>query len=956
MYKPDRSSFLPLQVQALLLSIFLVFIQSAWAEDYNFPGLSGTVTVTEDQYGIPTIKGDSELDVVFVQGYLHARDRFFQMDLNRKTGAGRVSELVGAAALSSDVQLRTFGFARAATKTWTALDADTKGWLQAYANGVNTYLNNNPLPPEYTALELTKTDPWTPLDSVLWGKALAGSFALGDEDVVATITLGTYSYVGSLAGFDGAALFLEDTHRTAPPDDRVTDPDFLAGGGAGAQSTTQAVSRAGKGKQTIQQIGDRTVSEKTLRMAQAFKNKINNAPYLQRVMQSNEQPNGSNAWMVSGEHTASGQAMIANDPHLTMDTPAIWYESHLVFDKDGEEWHVNGVNPPGVPGALLGCNNNACWGMTVNPLDIVDFFTEEFLTNALALPTHTVYKGNPEPMQQVFNSWFVNVVGDGVPDNLVRASVGYTSGAISLIIPRRNDGPVVDIDGNSGLSMAYTGHRDTHELTMFRKLDLASNMEEFKEALQYFDIGIQNVYRADVDGNIAWFTTSEKPMREDLAAFTIDGLPPWFIRDGTGAAANEWLPVMNPQPHQALDFEMLPFDEMPHMVNPAKGFVTNANNDPVGTTLDNVPYNEVRPNGNGLYYLGSHYAAYRMGRVDREIKALVDSGTPITVDDFKAVQANVDLLDAELVLPTLMGIMSQVPVAPGTPMAQALDVLSTWDYSSNTGIAEGWDAGDDPTMATEPDTEEVRNSAAATVWAMWRSMLVQNTINATLSAYGLGDYLPPSRLAYNAFKHHLLNYPTAGGVGASGVNFFSAGLAETVVGTLQLALDQLASDEFAPAFANSTNVMDYAWGKLHRIKFNHTLNSDPFDIPNGGGFTDLATDLPGLARQGGYEAVDASSHSSTADGLNEFMFGHGPSRRFVGDMDPADVDAQEVIPGGQSGVFYSPNYSSQLPLWLTNNYHNMALSVEEAEEVAVTTTTFGPATGVPASEEENNNE
>ncbi len=193
-------------------------------------------------------------------------------------------------------------------------------------------------------------------------------------------------------------------------------------------------------------------------------------------------------------------------------------------------------------------------------------------------------------------------------------------------------------------------------------------------------------------------------------------------------------------------------------------------------------------------------------------------------------------------------------------------------------------------------------------------------------------------------------------MGASGINFFTAGLAETVAGTLQLALDQLASDEFAPAFANSTNVMDYAWGKLHRIKFNHTLNSDPFDIPNGGGFSDLAADLPGLARQGGYQAVDASSHSSTADTLNGFMFGHGPSRRFVGDMDPADVDAQEVIPGGQSGVFYSPNYSSQLPLWLTNNYHNMALSVEEAEEVAVITTTFGPVTGVPASEEENNNE
>jgi penicillin amidase len=289
-------------------------------------------------------------------------------------------------------------------------------------------------------------------------------------------------------------------------------------------------------------------------------------------------------------------------------------------------------------------------------------------------------------------------------------------------------------------------------------------------------------------------------------------------------------------------------------------------------------------------------------------------------------------------------------------MAQALDILSTWDYSAHTGIAEGWDAGDDPVYTTEPDMEEVRQSAAATVWAMWRSMLVQNTINATLTAYGLGDYLPPSRLAYNAFKHHLENYPTAGGVGASGINFFSQGLAETVAGSLQMALERLASDEFAPAFANSTDVMDYAWGKLHRIKFNHTFNIDPFDIPNGGGFTDLAPGLPGLARQGGYEAVDASSHRSTADSLNGFMFGHGPSRRFVADMSPVKVDAQEVLPTGQSGVFYSPNYASQLPLWLTNSYHDMALTDEDADAVAVTSMTFGPVSGVPASEKENNNE
>jgi len=955
MYKPNRFSYFPSLIQILLFSIFLGSIQSAWAEDYNFPGLSGTVTVTEDQYGIPTIKGDSDLDVIFVQGYMHARDRYFQMDSTRKFVAGRVAELMGQDALSSDVQSRTFGLARAATKTWQALDADTKGWLQAYANGVNTYAQNNPLPPEYTVLEITRTDPWTPLDSVLVGKGLTFSLSFDQRDPTSTVTLGTYQAYGAAIGFDGTALFFEDTHRSAPADDRVTAPNFLEPKTAATESSTKTNTSAAKNKSRIEVIGNRDVSDTTLALAKKFIDQLDNAPLAQKFMKSEQHPKGSNAWLVSGEHTASGNAMIANDPHLGMNTPAQWYEAHLVYDRDGEEWHINGVNLTGVPGVVLGCNNAACWGATVNPLDVTDFFFEEFLTNVWGLPTHTLYKGNPEPAQQVLQSYYVNVVGDEVPDNIVRAGVGYLTGALNLVIPRRNDGPIVSIDGSSGLSMAFTGNRDTHELTSFHKLDHARSVDEFKEAMQYFDVGVQNMFWADVAGNIAWFTVSEKPMREDLANFTIDGAPPSIIRDGTGAAANEWLPVMNPQPQQALDYEILPFEEMPQLVNPEKGFVTNANNDPVGTTLDNVPYNEVRPSGTGLYYLDSYYAAYRMGRVDREIKGMIDSGNPITVDDFKTLQANVDLLDAELVLPTVMGIMSLVPVPPGSPMAQALDVLSSWDYSTHTGIAEGWDAGDDPTMTTEPDEDEVRNSAAATVWAMWRSMLVQNTINATLTAYGLGENLPPNRAAYTAFKHHLENYPTAGGVGASGINFFSAGLAETVAGSLQMALDLLASDEFAPAFANSTDVMDYAWGKLHRIVFNHTFNTDPFDIPNGGNFMDLAPDLPGLSRQGGFEAVDASTHSATADSLNSFMFGSGPSRRFVADMDPLDVDAQQVIPGGQSGVFYSPNYSSQLPLWLTNSYHDMALTDAEAMAVSVSTTTFGPV-GEDASEKENNNE
>jgi len=931
---------LPLQI--LIASVSFFSVQSAIAEDFSFAGLTGTVEVTEDQYGVPTIKGSSELDVAFVQGYIHARDRFFRMDFTRKQAQGRLAELVGSPALETDILLRTLGIGRAALASWQHADAEIRGLLQAYANGVNSWLANNPLPPEYTVLELTRVDRWTPYDTFSYAKLLAWdlSFTL---DTSATIDLGTYQVVGQIVGFDGTALYFEDTHRAQPPDGRVTIPGFLGSIGGIGQSSTESVSRSAKEASDDDSGISLQVSESTLLMAMDVQDRFSKSPLLSGALNPRETDKGSNEWAVTGAYTDSGYPLIANDPHLALDTPSTFYESNLVHEMGADSYAVSGIGFPGIPAIAQGCNDRICWGSSVHPMDVTDVFADEVLKNALGAPTHTVHNGEAEPITQIYQSYFVNVVGDEAPDNIVRANVGIDQGGISNVSARRNNGPLLAFSGDKALFVQFTGWGPTEVMKFFLDAGKSRNIDEFKMALQHFDFGSQNWIYADVEGNIGYFTSAEKPLRADLAAGTVDGgVPPWIIRDGTGALNHEWLPVMNPQPAQSLPFEILPFDEMPQVVNPDWGYIANANNDPIGTTLDNNPLNQLRPGGNGLYYLSNGYSDYRQGRVDRVLKALVESGTPVTVQDMKDLQANVQMLDAELTLPTLLAQFDGVQLPAGSMMAQALDVLSTWDYSSPTGLAEGWDAGDDPGMAVEPDMTEIRNSAAATVFAAWRSMLVQNTIDATLTAVGLGDNLPGSTTAQRAFAYHLLNYGTNGGVGASGLNFFSQGLAPTVQGSLQQALDLLASDEFVAAFANSSDIMDYRWGKLHRIVFAHPLGADPFNIPNGGGFMDLAPDLPGLARQGGFEAVDASSHSARADSLNGFMFGRGPNRRFVGEMTPLGVDGFETIPGGQSGVFYSPNYSSQLPLWLTNSYHELAVGAEDGDAVAVVTHTFKP--------------
>jgi penicillin amidase len=187
----------------LMVAIATLGLNTAWAQDpIEAAGLSGEVSVYTDANGIPTIVGETETDVSFVQGYLHARDRFFQMDYLRRVGSGTLGELFGAAALENDITLRTLGLRRAAWSSYTELTGKELAWLKSYTDGVNFYLANNALPPEYAALELSLAEPWSAVDSLVIGKLLAFqlSFDSSLSDIENTIRLGTYQAVGEAAG------------------------------------------------------------------------------------------------------------------------------------------------------------------------------------------------------------------------------------------------------------------------------------------------------------------------------------------------------------------------------------------------------------------------------------------------------------------------------------------------------------------------------------------------------------------------------------------------------------------------------------------------------------------------------------------------------------------------------------------------------------------------------------
>jgi len=927
-----------------VLAVFLVGSQCG--ETTHIPCLEGPVGFVQDKDGVPHLRASNDFDLACAEGYVHARDRFFQMDLTRREASGDLAEVLGPAVLDRDVQNRTIGLRRAAVRSADALSDRERDLLQAYADGVNAYLAANPLPPEYALLELTAARPWDIIDSLVIGKAIAASLSL-DIDVGLTLMLQEYVQAGMLGGFDGQSLLLSDLIRSAPMDPASTVPDATSGVPYVANTLPEAepafLAQAAAGARRVQQ-------------------KLAGVPFFERALAPRETFVGSNEWGVAAEKSATGRPIIANDPHLSLGAPSTFYEWHLMVEGDpvDGDMNVSGVGFPGTPGVILGQNERITWGATTNPMDVSDIFQdhlEVYTLNCFAIGAFACIQseGLFHQVDIEITTYLYNKIGDSIPDNLEDSGLPLEQRIIATV-PFRSFGPILDIGDPSvvegggvttALVLQFTGFHATRELSAFAKWNRAQDLDGFLDGLADFDFGSQNWAYADSDGNLAYFASAELPLRADLENGAVVGYPPYVIRDGSGP--NNWVPDPAHSQGQSIPFAVLPDDEMPHTVNPPNGFFVNANNDPAGTTLDNDPLNQFRPSKpSAIYYLNPGYAiGMRAGRITRLVKGQIDDGQPITMNDMKRFQANTQQLDAELLMPYLLDAFDAA-VAPGAPaelaalgadpeIAEAVDRLAAWDFSTPTGIPEGYDAHDSMgKRSAGVPAPEARASVAATIYNVWRAKAIKSVVSATLADLGVSNIGSSDGL--KALHHLLSAVPFTGQSSAGDVDFFPepVGLSAeerrdvTLLAAMRTALDALASDDFAAAFGNSTDQDDYRWGRLHRITFEHPLGS-PFSIPPAAGFDDLAPDLPGISRDGGYNVVNASGFSATADGSNEFRFGGGPVRRYVGEAGHGGghapgVKGVNVIPGGPSGVPGDPDYATQLPLWLTADYHSVNMS------------------------------
>ena len=445
-------------------------------------GINSAVEVLRDRHGIPHIYGASLEDAHFALGFVHAQDRLWQMEMNRRIGSGRLAEILGPAALDADRFMRTLGLRRVAEENLKHYDAETRRLLDAYAAGVNAFLAAKPvLPPEFWILNATP-EPWTAVDSIVWTKVMAWDLGGNWRSEVLRMRLSRTMPLQRIHEF--LAPYPGDAYP------RMRDLRSLYG-----------------------------EVEKKLTPNGVFSS-----------LDPDAVP-GSNSWVVSGERSASGKPLLANDPHLGLSAPPLWYFAHL----HAPGMDVIGATLPGVPGIIIGRNDRIAWGLTNTGADVQDLYLER-LDQQFARSEETVkVKGAADERVTVRRSRHGPVISD-----VSRSALDAT--------PR-----------GFALSMAWTALAED-DLTMQAALKLprARNWDEFLDAARTLHAPTQSASYADVDGNIGFIAAGRVPVRK--AGNDLHGLAPapgWDERyDWTG---------------------FVPFEALPRAFNPANGTIVLAN-------------------------------------------------------------------------------------------------------------------------------------------------------------------------------------------------------------------------------------------------------------------------------------------------------------------------------------------------------------------------------------------
>lgn len=617
-----------LLVLALVVSVAVV--RRSWPQtdgEIEVAGLTGEVEVLRDEHGVPQIYADSLHDLMLAQGFVHAQDRFFEMDVRRRATAGRLAELFGADAVDSDRVVRTLGWRQVAEQELTLLEPRTRNLLDAYAEGVNAYLEDRSLSEislEYALLDISGVDytpeNWTAVDSIAWLKAMAWDLKGNlDEEIARALSI--------------AAVGTERTHQLFAPYPYDDHSPIVEQGAVVDGVFEQDATAPGTRLPQRPPLGPRV--EAALSGVQQV---VDGVPSLL----GDGDGIGSNAWVVSGEHTESGAPILANDPHLGISLPGVWSQVGLHCREVTPTCplDVAGFSFSGVPGVIIGHNADIAWGFTNLAPDATDLYVERVRddrwqqdgrSRPLTVREETIkVRDGDDVTIQVRStahgpllSDLVGEVGDKVRD-------AGESGVV------RDENERWD----HAVSLAWTALDPHPTADALTALNLATDWRSFRAALADFAAPGQNVVYADTEGHIGYQATGLVPIRKSGN----DGLLPaagW-------RSENDWTGAH------------VPYDALPNVLDPEAGFVVTANQ----AVVDEA--------GGYPYYLTDDWdRGFRSAR----IRELLEGGDGLGVDDMAAIQTDDRNPMASVLTPYLLGIE-----LPGGYYSDGQRLLDGWDF------------------------------------------------------------------------------------------------------------------------------------------------------------------------------------------------------------------------------------------------------------------------------------
>lgn len=857
----------------------------------SLEGLSGPVDVKRDGYGIPQIYASTDEDLFMAQGYVQAQDRFYEMDVRRHMTSGRLSEMFGKDQVKNDEFLRTLGWDRIAKEEYdTKLSASTKKYLQAYAKGVNAYLegkDGEEISLEYAALGFAndyKPEKWTPVDSVSWLKAMAWDLRGNMQDEIdralMTSRLGPKQIADLYPDYPysrNKAIVQEGQY------DELTKSFEQDGSESSSDSTSSAE-------------GTGTSSASTALQSQlaGLQDVLDDVPTAVGV---NGNGIGSNAWVVSGQYTITGKPLLANDPHLSASLPSVWYQMglHCRAVSSKCQYDVTGYTFAGMPGVVIGHNQDIAWGMTNSGVDVTDLYLEKlssdgYLYDGKVKPfttrEETIKVAGGDPKKIVVRETNNGPLLSDRDDELVK--VGKKA-EVDTAAPDRGDG--------YGISLRWTALDAGTTMDAVFAMDKAKDWDDFRAAAALFEVPSQNLVYADSE-NIGYTLPGKIPTRAKGDDGSIPA-PGWD-------SSYRWTGWIQQ-------------DELPYELNPKRGYIVTANQAVIDP--DKYPYTLTTDWGYGA----------RSQRITDLIQSKIDDGGKISTDDMRQMQVDNSSEIAKLLVPKLLKID-----IGDKDVRDAQKLLEGWDYTQDADSAaaayfnsvwrnilklafgnklpkelrvEGQCLWVDPVNTTGPadETEKVRecgqrdaDQAQPDGGDRWFEV-VRNLMDDEKSAWwktpkGVGDDRPKADNRDQLFRRAMID----------------------------------ARWELTAKLGKDIDT--WSWGRLHRLFLkNQTLGTD------GPGFLQYVLNRGPWKLSGGEATVNATGWNA-AGGYGVIWV---PSMRMVVNL--GDLDKSKWINlTGASGHAYSAHYTDQTGKWVKGELLDWSFSDEAVDKATSDTLVLKP--------------